>query len=72
MAGKGSGAGGPEAKHEKALDLAEEAVGEMAQGHDREAEKLIEQSKKLDPSATEEVARDLEEGAGNPDVVKDL
>lgn len=65
-------AGGDIAKHEKALDLAEDAVGAIADGDDKKADGLISKAKKLDPSAPQEVAQDLEEGAGNPDAVKNM
>lgn len=48
-------------KHDKAVDLTEEALDAMEEGNRKEAEKLIEQAKKLDPSAVEEVVHDLEE-----------
>ncbi len=52
-------------KHEKALDLTEEALAKLAQGDKEAAEKLIAQAKQLDERAPEEVVRDLDEDAAN-------
>lgn len=52
-------------KHEKALDLTEEALEALDKGREKEADKLIEQAKKLDPSAVEEVVQDLDEAANS-------
>ena len=58
-------------KHEKALDLTEQALEALDKGKDAEADKLIDQAKKLDPSALEEVVADLDEDAGSdPDAAK--
>ena len=58
-------------KHEKARDLTEQALEALDQGKDAEADKLIEQAKKLDPSALTEVVEDLDEDAGSdPDAAK--
>ena len=46
-------------KHERARDLAEEGLDKLVEG-DRKGEKLIEQAKKLDPSAVEELAEEIE------------
>jgi hypothetical protein len=48
-------------KHEKALDLTEAALDAMDKGDEDKADKLIDQAKKLDPSAPKEVLQDLEE-----------
>ncbi|MGI4794835.1 MAG: hypothetical protein ACRYF2_22820 [Janthinobacterium lividum] len=48
-------------KHEKAVDLTEQALDAMEEGDRKEADKLIAEAKKLDPSAVEEVVHDLEE-----------
>lgn len=48
-------------KHEKAVDLTEQALDAMEEGDRKEADKLIAEAKKLDPSAIEEVVQDLEE-----------
>ena len=50
-------------KHEKALDLTEEALAKLAEGDKKAAEKLIEQARQLDETAPEEVVRDLDEDA---------
>ena len=49
-------------KHEQALDLTEQALDAMDQGDERKADRLIDKAKKLDPSAPEEVVKDLDEG----------
>lgn len=53
----------PDDKHEKALDLTEQALEALDKGDEKEADKLIDQAKKLDPSAVEEVVHDLDEAA---------
>ncbi len=50
-------------KHDKALDLTEEALEALDQGDGKKADSLLEQAKKLDPSAVEEVVSDLDEAA---------
>ena len=50
-----------EDKHEKALDLTEQALEALDSGDDKKADTLIEQAKKLDPSAPKEVLQDLED-----------
>lgn len=49
-------------KHEKALDLTEQALEALDKGDERQADHLIDEAKKLDPSAPEEVVKDLGEG----------
>lgn len=49
-------------KHEKALDLTEEALEALDKGDEGRADKLIGEAKKLDPTAPEEIVEDLEEG----------
>ncbi len=48
-------------KHDKALDLTEKALDALDSGDGKQADKLLEQAKKLDPAAVEEVVHDLEE-----------
>ena len=50
-------------KHEKALDLTEEALEKLAKGDEPAADSLIAKAKKLDKSAPAEVLRDLDEDA---------
>ena len=58
-------------RHEKARDLAEDALGELAKGREDRADELIEEAKKLDESALEEVVDDLDEAAGSdPDAAR--
>lgn len=56
---------GTDERHEKARDLAEDALGELAKGREDKADRLIEEAKKLDQSALEEVVEDLDEDAGS-------
>ncbi len=49
--------------HEKAIDLTEKALEKLNEGNEKEADKLIEQAKSLDPSAPKEVVEDMEEDA---------
>ena len=51
-------------KHDKALDLTEKALDALDEGNEGTADKLLEQAKKLDPSAIEEVVEDLGDAAG--------
>ncbi len=48
-------------KHEKALDLTEAALEAMDEGYEAKADKLINEAKKLDPSAPKEVLEDLDD-----------
>jgi len=66
--------GQPDAdRHEKARELAEDALGELAKGHEDKADRLIEEAKKLDESALQEVVEDLDEDAGSdPDAAEKL
>ncbi len=48
-------------KHEQALDLTEQALEAMDKGDERQADRLIDKAKKLDPSAPPEVVEDLGE-----------
>ncbi|MDO9711940.1 hypothetical protein [Paracraurococcus lichenis] len=62
----------PDDAHEKARDLAEQALDDLAHGKEREADRHVAEAKKLDEGALREVVQDLEEDAGsNPDAVKD-
>lgn len=54
---------GPDAKHEKARDLTEQALEEYAKGNPKEADRLVEKAKRIDRSAVEEVVEELEEDA---------
>ena len=51
-------------KHEKALDLTEQALDAMNEGDEKAADTLLEKAKKLDPTAPKEVLQDLDESAG--------
>lgn len=49
-------------KHEKALDLREQALEAIEQGDERQADRLIDKAKQLNPSAPAEIVEDLKEG----------
>lgn len=51
-------------KHEQARDLGEKALDAMDKGDEAKADALIDQAKKLDKTALEELVQDLDEGAG--------
>ena len=53
----------PDDKHEKALDLTEQALDALVGGDEKKADKLLDQAKKLDRTAVEEVVRDMDEDA---------
>ena len=74
VARQGTDEGQPnEDRHEKARELAEDALGELAKGREDKADRLIEEAKKLDESAVVEVVQDLEEDAGSdPGVAEKL
>ncbi len=46
-------------KHDKALDLTEQALDALEKDDEPKADKLLEEAKKLDPSSVEEVVEDL-------------
>ena len=50
-------------KHEKALDLTEQALEKLTEGDESAADSLIAEAKKLDKSAPAEVVRDMDEDA---------
>ena len=50
-------------KHDKALDLTDQALEKLVAGDEAAADELIAQAKKLDPSAPKEVLQDLDEDA---------
>ena len=50
-------------KHEKALDLTEQALEKLTEGDEAAADKLIEKAKALDKNAPAEVVKDLDEDA---------
>jgi uncharacterized protein HemY len=54
-------------KHEKALDLTEQALEKLTDGDDKAADKLLSEAKKLDPSAPAEVVQDMDEDAAAKD-----
>ena len=52
-------------KHEKALDLTEEALEKLDEGDEKAADHLIQEAKKLDKDAPAQVVKDLDEDAAN-------
>lgn len=50
-------------KHEKALDLTEQALEKLTEGDEKAADKLIAEAKKLDPTAPAEVVEAMDEDA---------
>lgn len=50
-------------EHDKARDLAEEALGAYAKGDEKKGDALAGQAKTIDPSAVVEVIEDLDENA---------
>ena len=50
-------------KHDKALDLTEQALEKLDEGDEQAADEMLEQAKRLDPSAVEEVVQDLDDAA---------
>lgn len=52
-------------KHEKARELTEQALDKLEQGKESAADALIEQAKKIDPTAVAEVVEDLDEDAAD-------
>lgn len=58
----------PEAQenaHDKARDLVEDALQELARNRPAEAKVLIDRAQAIDPSAATEVIADLDEDAGS-------
>jgi hypothetical protein len=53
----------PDDKHEKALDLTKQALEKLNTDDEKAADRLLEKAHKLDPTATAEVVRDMEEDA---------
>ena len=50
-------------KHERALDLTEQALEKLDEGDEKAADKLIDEAKTLDPSAPKEIVADMDEDA---------
>ncbi len=53
-----------ESKRERARDIAEEGLDMIVEGEEEEGQKLIEQAKKIDPKAVEELAEEIEQRQG--------
>ncbi|MBV8575989.1 MAG: hypothetical protein JOZ58_13265 [Acetobacteraceae bacterium] len=57
-------------RHERARELAEQALEEYAKGDKKKGDQLAEEAARIDRSAVEEVVQELDEDAGsNPDAV---
>ena len=54
-------------KHEKALDLTEQALDKLDEGDEKAADKLLDKAKALDPSAPAEIVSDMDEDAATRD-----
>jgi hypothetical protein len=50
-------------EHDKARDLAEDALGAYAKGNEKKGDALAEKAKAIDRSAVVEVVKDLDEDA---------
>ena len=49
-----------DSKRERARDIAERGLDKVIAGDDQEGEKMIDQAKKIDPKAVEELAEEIE------------
>ena len=47
-------------EHQKAHDLAEEAIEKAAEGKQKEATRLADEAKKIDPKIGDEMAKEVE------------
>ena len=47
-------------KHDKALDLTEAALEALDEGDEEKADSLLNEAKKIDPSAVKEVVEDID------------
>lgn len=56
-----------ENKRERAHDIAEEGLDKLIEGDKEEGEKLIDQAKKIDPKAVEDLAEEVEHDKENAD-----
>jgi uncharacterized protein HemY len=54
-----------ENKRERAHDIAEEGLDKLIEGDSKTGEKLIDQAKKIDPKAVEELAEEVERDKEN-------
>jgi hypothetical protein len=49
-----------ENKRDRARDIAEEGLDKIVEGEEEKGQKMIDQAKKLDPKAVEELAEEIE------------
>jgi predicted transcriptional regulator len=54
-----------ENKKERALDIAEEGLDKLVEGDTEAGEKLIDEAKKIDPKAVDELAEEVERDKEN-------
>ena len=54
-----------DSKRERARDIAERGLDKVIEGDDQEGEKMIDQAKKIDPKAVEELAEEIEHDKEN-------
>jgi hypothetical protein len=54
-----------ENRRERARDIAEEGLDKIVEGEEEEGQKMIDQAKKLDPTAVEELAEEIEQDKEN-------
>ena len=47
-------------KHDRARDLAEDGLDRAIEGDERNGRRMIDEAKKLDPEAVEEIAEEVE------------
>lgn len=54
-----------ENKRERARDIAEEGLDKIVEGEEEAGQKMIDQAKKLDPKAVEDLAEEIEKDKEN-------
>jgi hypothetical protein len=54
-----------DSKQERARDIAEQGLDKVIAGDEQEGEKMIDQAKKIDPKAVEELAEEIEHDKEN-------
>jgi hypothetical protein len=54
-----------ENKRERAHDIAEEGLDQIVEGDKEQGRKMIDQAKKIDPKAVEELAEEIEKDKEN-------
>jgi hypothetical protein len=54
-----------ENKRERARDIAEEGLDKIVEGEEEAGQKMVDQAKKLDPKAVEDLAEEIERDKEN-------